>query len=118
MAYSEDLKQRVLAYIATGGSKSQAARLFSVMRSTVYVWLGQPPDHQKGKPGPKTGHKIDRNKLAELIQEQPDLLQREMAQIMGVSANGISRALMVIGITHKKNTTVRASVHAKGHQKA
>jgi transposase len=75
------LKERVLAYVAAGGSKSQAARLFSVMRSTVYVWLSQPPNHQRGKPGPKTGHKIDRNKLAALLQEQPDLLQREMAQI-------------------------------------
>ncbi|MDR0274857.1 MAG: transposase, partial [Burkholderiaceae bacterium] len=30
MAYSEDLKQRVLAFVAAGGSKIEAARLFSL----------------------------------------------------------------------------------------
>jgi transposase-like protein len=54
MAYSEDLKQRVLAFVATAGSKVEAAKLFSLARSTLHVWLGQPPDHQRHKPGPKT----------------------------------------------------------------
>jgi transposase len=102
MAYSEDLKQRVLAFVTAGASKVEAARVFCLARATVYVWLGQPPDHQRGKPGPKTGHKIDRAKLAQLIEEQPDLLQREMAQIMGASRNGISRTLKVMGVTRKK----------------
>lgn len=110
MAYSEDLKQRVLSFVAAGGSKKEAARLFVVARSTVFVWLGQPPDHQRRKPGPKTGYKIDRTKLAQLIEAQPDLLQREMAQIMGVSRNGISRALMAMKVTRKKNTALRASL--------
>jgi hypothetical protein len=30
MAYSEDLKQRVLAFVAAGGSKVEAAKLFSL----------------------------------------------------------------------------------------
>ncbi|MDR0780316.1 MAG: transposase, partial [Pseudomonadales bacterium] len=32
MAYSDDLKQRVLAHIAKGGSKIEAAQLFAVAR--------------------------------------------------------------------------------------
>lgn len=110
MAYSEDLKQRVLSFVAAGGSKKEAARLFAVARSTVFVWLGQPPDHQRRKPGPRTGHKIDRAKLAQLIEAQPDLLQREMAQLMGVSRNGISRALMAMKVTRKKTLHYEASL--------
>jgi transposase len=103
MAYSPDLKQRVLAFVAAGASKREAAKVFSLGRATIYIWLGQSPDHPRGKPGPKTGHKIDRVKLARLIQEQPDLLLREMAQLMGgVSINGISCALKTMGITRKK----------------
>jgi transposase len=68
MAYSQDLKRRVLAYVGQGGSKTHAAKLFSLARATVYVWLQQPPDRSRGKPGPKTGHKIDRAKLAQLIE--------------------------------------------------
>jgi transposase-like protein len=111
MAYSEDLKRRVLAYVAQGGNKAQAARLFSLARSTLYAWLGQPANHQRRKPGPKAGHKIDRDKLTALIEEQPDLLQREMAQIMGVGPKSISHALKAMRITRKKNAALRTSVH-------
>jgi transposase len=115
MAYSEDLKRRVLAFVAAGGSKCQAARVFSLGRATIYIWLGQPPDHQRGKPGPKSGHKIDRAKLARLIQQQPDLLLREMAQLMGdVSINGISCALKAMGVTRKKNVALRPGLRARG----
>jgi transposase-like protein len=121
MAYSEDLKQRVLAYVSAGGSKVAAARLFSVARATLYIWLAQPPTYQRRKLGPKTGHKIDRAKLvsrlllAALIQSQPDLLQRQMAQIMGVSASGISHALAAMTVTYKKHC---ATTHQRSRSKA
>ena len=36
MAYSLDLRKRVLAFIAAGGSKTQASQRFSVARSTLF----------------------------------------------------------------------------------
>jgi putative heme iron utilization protein len=45
------------------------------------------------------GYKIDRVKLAQLAEERPDLLQREMAQILGVSTTGIWYALKAMKIT-------------------
>lgn len=39
MAYSPDLRKRILDYVAAGGKKSEAARLFSVARSTIDRWL-------------------------------------------------------------------------------
>ena len=80
MAYSNDLKQRVLEYVGAGGGKSEAAGRFSVARSTVLVWLGEAEDHVPGKPGPKTGRKIDHEKLRQAVQEQPDLMLKELAQ--------------------------------------
>jgi transposase-like protein len=113
MAYSEDLKQRVLAYIAAGGSKVEAARVFSVARATLYLWLGQPADHHRRKPGPKTGYKIDRAKLAQLVAERPDILLRELAQIMGVSTTGIHHALKAAKINRKKSAP-RTRRHPSG----
>lgn len=57
-------------------------------------------------PGQATS-KIDRTKLAQLIEAQPDLLQREMVQIMGVSPNGISRALMAMEVTRTSKPSAR-----------
>jgi hypothetical protein len=92
--------------------------VFSVGRATLYVWLGQPAGHSRGKPGPKTGYKIDRAQLAQLVEERPDLLLREMAQIMGVSATGIGHALKALKITRKKNAALRLGRHARGEPQA
>ena len=49
MAYSLDLRKRVLDFIATGGSKTEASRRFSVARSTLYKHLTR----SNHKPGPR-----------------------------------------------------------------
>lgn len=113
MAYSDDLKQRVLAFVAAGGSKAEAAQRFSVARSTVFVWLAQPPGHRRGKPGPKGGRTIDRAQLARLIEAQPGLSQRALAQRLGVSANGISRALMAMRATSGRTGRKRPSTSTR-----
>ena len=49
MAYSPDLRKRILDFIQAGGKKSEAARRFTVARSTIDRWLAaeDPPCHQK-----------------------------------------------------------------------
>ena len=39
MAYSTDLRKRVLDFVNTGGSKAEAERTFGVSRRTIYNWL-------------------------------------------------------------------------------
>ena len=39
MAYSTDLRKRVLDFIENGGKKAEAARRFNVARSTIDRWL-------------------------------------------------------------------------------
>jgi transposase len=111
MAYSHDLKQRVLDFIAAGGGKSEAGRRFSVARSTVFVWLGEPAGHVPGKPGPRTGHKIDRQQLRQAVQAQPDVLLKELAARFDASVNGISCSLKAMGLSRKKNAALRPGLH-------
>jgi putative transposase len=109
MAYSEDLKRRVVAFVAEGGSKAQAARLFRIARSTLFRWLKQPPDHLPGKPGPKNSRSIDRQQLAELVAARPDLMIKEMAQILGAKRSTVHRNLQILGLRRKKNAALRTS---------
>ncbi|QTD46109.1 IS630 transposase-related protein [Ottowia testudinis] len=113
MTYSVDLRQRVLSFVAAGGSKTEAAQRFSVSRSTVHEWLGQPADHQASKPGPKDSRKFDREQLRQMLEQQPDLLIREMAQQLGVSNNAVGNALQRMGI-RRKNSALRPGLHAQG----
>ena len=107
MRHSQDLKKRVLQFIADGGSKAEAARRFTVHRSTIFIWVKQPLDHQPRKPGPTGSYKFDRQALRKLVEEQPDLLLKEMAAQFVVTVNTIHHALKQMGISRKKNTDVQ-----------
>jgi len=41
MAYSLDLRQKVVDYVENGGSTTKAAAIFKVGRATIYRWLGR-----------------------------------------------------------------------------
>jgi transposase len=109
MAYSNDLRKRVLRFIAQGGTKAEAAERFEIGIRTVFTWQAQGVDYQRVKPGPRGSRKFNRDDLAELIRQNPDALLKELAPKLGVkSINTISHALKCMGISRKKNTTIRA----------
>jgi putative transposase len=103
MACSKDLRKRVLDYVERGGSKIAAAQLFQINVRTVFLWLQQCRDHQRGKRGPRTSHKFRREQLAQLVAKRPDALLKELAAQLGVkSINTVSHALTKMGISRKK----------------
>ena len=108
MAYDEDLRQRVIAFVKGGGSKSEAARRFTVCRETVYKWLRLPEDNlSPQKTGPKGPTKVDTAALARLVNEQPDRYLDEYAAALHVSRFAISYGFKKLGISRKKNHAVQ-----------
>lgn len=110
MAYSSDLRKRVLDFIEQGGSKSEASRLYRIGIAKIFRWTAQPKNYTAGKPGPKSGHRLNRDDLYLAIKEKPDSLQRELAERFGVSIGAIAYALKEMGLTRKKrhSTTRKA----------
>ena len=107
MAYSTDLRKRVLDFIQTGGKKSEASRRFCVDRSTIYRWLGaQDPLATPKKPGPKHMRCLDETQLKKHVADFPDLTENERATHFGVSVSSIGYGLRKLGITRKKNTRI------------
>ena len=102
MAYSTDLRKRVLDFIQNGGKKSEASRRFSVDRSTVYRWLAAEDPFATQKPGPKKMRVLDETALRKHVSDFPDLTQKERATHFGVSASSIGYGLRKLGITRKK----------------
>ena len=102
MAYSTDLRKRVLDFIHTGGKKSEASRRFSVNRSTIYRWLAAEAPFTPEKPGPKHMRCLDEAALKKHVADFPDLTQNERAWHFGVSASSIRYGLRKLGITRKK----------------
>ena len=106
MAYSTDLRKRVLDFIEAGGKKAEAARRFSVERSTIYRWLAAEDPFSPQKPGPKNMRVLDEAALKKHVADFPDLTQNERASHFGVSESSITYGLRKLGITRKKNNRI------------
>jgi len=108
MAYSVDLRERVVAFVRNGGSKTQATKVFKVSRGTVYDWLSLPEDKlEPEKTGPKGSWKLDCEALKKSVAEKPDAYLEELAQERGVHISTVWYGLEKMKITRKKNDALR-----------
>jgi transposase len=102
-AYALDLRERVVKFIQSGGSKAEAARRFELGRSTVYRYLDAV---QAGTLAPKKswGHwrKLDPQKLQVHVKKHPDATLKELQTVFGVSHHAIWVRLGQLGFTLKK----------------
>ena len=104
MAYSTDLRKRVLDFIEAGGKKSEAARRFTLSRSTINRWVAADDPLTIRKPGPKKMRVIDEHALTAHVKDFPDFTHKQRAAHFGVSQSCIGYGLRKLGITRKKNT--------------
>ncbi len=102
MAHSPDLRKRILDFVEAGGKKSDASRLFSVVRSTIDRWLAADDPFAIRKTGPKKMRVIDEEALRKHVADFPDLTQKERAAHFDVSEFCIGYGLRKLGITRKK----------------
>jgi len=102
-ALSMDLRERVVAFVKAGAGKVEAARRFNISRRSVYRYLDA---DAKGRLEPKKSwgkwRKLDPEKLAQHIKDNPDATLKEMQKVFGVSHNAIWVRLGQLGITLKK----------------
>ena len=104
MAYRTELRKKILEYIKKGHSAYQAAEVFGVSKSTIYSWLQREDiapilNHTKG-------YKVDNKILDKMISEQKDILLRELSEKLGVSIAAVSKRLIKLGYTNKKNSKI------------
>ena len=100
MTYSIDLREKVVAFVADGGSKSEAVRIFKVSRDTLYRWINS--KDLRPKPSGLRNRKIDKAALKKHVEDHPDMFLHERAEAFGVHPSSISRALKTLGIVKKR----------------
>ena len=104
-AYPLDLRERVVKFLQTGGSKVEAARRFSLGRRTLYRSLNAV---RAGTLAPKTSwgswRKLDPAKLHAHVKKHPDTTLKELQKTFGVSQQAIWVRLGQLGFTLKKNS--------------
>jgi transposase len=124
MAYSQDLRLRIVEAVAGGMSRRAAAARFAISASSAVRWCeraaheGSPVRRKAGRP-PGKGRLSDHlGFLTAAVEASPDLTMPELAVLLaaqrGVVAHpsSLSRLLCRAGITYKK-TADGVGVHAR-----
>src|SRR2546429_7864495 len=114
-AYSMDLRRRVIGACDAGKGTKEVAATFGVSPA----WVRRLKQHRRERGGdiaPRTGggsrgRKIDRDRLAELVRQQPDATLVELRERLGVAVTpwAISKALRELKLTYKKRRTTPPS---------
>lgn len=114
MAYSQDLRERVLWACDRGMRTKQVAEVFDV--SPAWVRRLKQRRRETGETSPrKSGgarvRKIDLARLSELVREQPDATARELRERLGIQCaeSAIYMALQRLGLSFKKRRSTPPS---------
>jgi transposase len=116
-SYSLDLRERVIGFVASGGSRRQAASHFKVSPSFSVKLCsrsqrtGSPVPAKQGRPRGSGKLWNHRGFLIARVEERPDITMPELAAVLeterGVKASpaSLSRFLCKEGFTYKKNAS-------------
>jgi transposase len=103
MAYSKDLRQSVMNYVESGGSKTEAVTIFGISLKTIWNWIKK---KKEGSLAPKkrvnSHRKIDEELLSKYIDSHPEAYLREIADHFGVTIQAIFYACKRQRISLKK----------------
>jgi|SRR4051812_48729733 transposase len=113
-AYSQDLRDRVLAAYDRGLPTQRIADLFAVSKAWARRLKQRRRETGETAPRPSGGArviKIDMARLAELVVEQPDATLRELRDRLGVACgeSAVCLALQRLGLSFKKRRSGRRS---------
>ena len=103
-AYSLDLRTRIVEFIQSGGTKTDAARRFKVVRQTVHRYLNA---QKKGclAPKPQPGRKktFKDETLRKAVKKHPDATLAEHGKSLGVTHAAVWKRLRQLALTLKKS---------------
>ena len=110
MAYSLDLRHKVVAHIESGCNIVSAAKIFGIGERTIRRWLILKKEtgslikkpHGGGRP-----YKAKPSELEEYIAANPDKTLEELALEFSAGKTSIWRCLKKINYVNKKNSTLR-----------
>ena len=113
MAYSTDLRQRVIGYLEKGHTQEETASVFEVSVSAIKEWkrlLAETGKLSK-RPLVREPSKYTSEKLTGILDEKPDAYLSEIAEMFEHgSVAGVHKALLREKLTRKKRRFVTKSV--------
>ena len=98
------LRKKVINFIAQGGEKREAAKVYNIGEDTIYRWLRRAKAGDlKPKKRTKFPRKVSDKTLGAYVREHPDRTLREISQAVGLAVSNVHRHLKN-GVDLKKTT--------------
>jgi len=105
MAYSQDLRERVLAHVEAGNTRLSASQLFNVDEKTVRHWIDLKAETGSLKPRPHRGGakpRVTKEELKLYVDTHPNAILEDMAKHFGFTIAGVAYHLHKHGYVSKK----------------
>ena len=104
MAYSIDLRSRVIDFIKEGHTQEETGKIFKVGVSTIKRWLAllSETGSLERRPLERSPRIFESEKLNAYVEENPNALLKDIAVHFGGSISGADSALKREKITYKK----------------
>ena len=104
MAYSTDLREKVMEFLQKGHRVSQAEDAFGISGFTIRKWrrLLERTGGLEDAPRSHNFKKLDPEKLKAYVGERPDAYLKEIGEAFGCSGTAVFKALERLKITRKK----------------
>ena len=116
MAYSIDLRVKVMEFLQKGPRVSQAEDAFGISGFTIRKWRRLLEETGSLEDGPRSHNfkKLDPERLAAYVGEHPDAYLKEIGGAFGCSGTAVFKALRRLRITRKKNEEVQGAEAGAG----
>jgi len=114
MAYSNDLKERVIAYLKEGHTLEETQKIFKVGISTMARWKkASAPEHghEKKKPQTRAFRKIDPKELTAYVEKHPNAYLREIAEHFSCTSEAVRQALAKHKLPQKRKQKTNEISH-------
>jgi putative transposase len=101
--YSLDLRKKVISFVTKGGSKREAAKLFTIGEDTVYRWIRRDKLRDLA-PKKRTDFptKVPLETLRKYVEDHPDHTLKEIGEAVNLSASKVWKHLQKLNLTRKK----------------
>lgn len=111
--YSNDLRERVLAYKDANHTQAETCAVFGISRATLNAWLRLRREtgsaELRARPKTRRSRKIDDDQLKAYIDQHPDAYLHDIAEVFDVTPAAILYACRRAGITRKKRRHATSS---------
>jgi transposase len=102
--YSIDLREKVINFVESGKSQTEASIVFGINRMTVNKWHLRYKNEGNYLPKVRLGAKpnIDQESFIEYVKNHPDARSEDIAREFAMSASGARYWLRRVGFSYKK----------------